>query len=91
MPAEVMQITYSCQNSIVFIVSLSLSRPRLRNLQRPLQENWVWIRDILIDFTERFFFDYARSSSLNFFVKNKSVKTSSTKYDWYYFIEAVRE
>ena len=33
----------------------------------------------------------ARSSSLNFFVKNKSVKTISTKYHWYYSIEAVRE
>ena len=40
-------------NSIVFIALLSLSRPRLRNLQRRLQANWVWIRDILIDFTER--------------------------------------
>ena len=30
-------------------------------------------------FYRTFFFGYARSSSLNFFVKNKSVKTSSTK------------
>ena len=28
-----------------------------------------------MEFTERFFFGYARSSSLNFVAKNKSVKT----------------
>ena len=39
-------------------------------LQRRLPVNWVWIRDILIEFTERFFSGYATSSSLNFFVKN---------------------
>ena len=39
------------------------------------QANWVWIRDILIEFKERFFSGYARSSSLNFSVNNKSVKT----------------
>ena len=52
-----------------------MSRPRLRNLQRRSQANWVWIKDILIEFKERFFFGYARSSFLNFFAKNKSVKT----------------
>ena len=65
-----------CQNSIAFYASLSLSRPRLRNLQRHLQANWVCIRDILIVFTERFLSVYARSNSLNFFLKNKSVKTN---------------
>ena len=65
-----------CQNSIAFYASLSLSRPRLRNLQRHLQANWVWIRDILIVFTECFLSVYARSNSLNFFLKNKSVKTN---------------
>ena len=39
-------------------------------LQRRLPVNWVWKRDILIEFTERFFSGYATSSSLNFFVKN---------------------
>ena len=39
-------------------------------LQRRLPANWVWIRDILIEFTERFFSGYATSSSLNFFVNN---------------------
>ena len=76
MRAEGMQITLICQNSIAFYASLSLSRPRLRNLQRHLQANWVWIRDILIEFTERFLSRYARSNSLNFFLKNKSVKTN---------------
>ena len=47
---------------------------RLR-LKRRLQANWVWIRDVLIEFTKRFFSGFARSSSLNFFFKNKSVKT----------------
>ena len=27
------------------------------------QANWVWVRDIIIDFKERFFSGYARSSS----------------------------
>ena len=49
-------------------------RTRLR-LKRRLQANWVWIRDVLIEFTKRFFSGYARSSSLNIFVKNNSVKT----------------
>ena len=33
--------------------------------------NWVWIRDIFIEFTERFLSGYATSSSLNFFFKKK--------------------
>ena len=37
--------------------------------------NWVWIRDILIEFTACFFSGNAKSSSLNFFAKNESVKT----------------
>ena len=49
-------------------------RTRLR-LKRRLQANWVWIRDVLIEFTKRFFSGYARSSALNIFVKNNSVKT----------------
>ena len=70
-----MLITFNCQNSTVLNAWLSLSRPRLRNLQRRLQANWVWIRDILIEFIVRLFSGYARSSSLNFLVNNKSVKT----------------
>ena len=35
------------------------------------------MRDILVEFMERFFSGYARLSFLNFFVNNKSVKTCS--------------
>ena len=80
MRAEDVPITLICQNFFVFTYEF-LSRTERRNLQRRFQANciglfWkrVWIRDILIEFTERFFSGYARSSSLNFFVKNKSVK-----------------
>ena len=62
MHAEVMQITFDF-------------RPRLRNYRDVFQANWVWIRDILIVFTERCFSGYATSRFLDFSVKNKSVKT----------------
>ena len=64
------QSNFYCFYRVTFSV-----RPRLRNLQRRLQVNWIWIWDTLIDFTERLFSSYARSSSLNFFVKNKSIRT----------------
>ena len=47
--------------------------------------NWVWIRDIFIEFTERFLSGYATSSSLNFFVKKKNfacrIVSGAKKYD----------
>ena len=71
-------ITLICQIFIVFTYEF-LSPTERRNLQRRFQANciglfWkrVWIRDILIELTERFFSGYARSSSLNFVVMNKS-------------------
>ena len=75
---QLSSITLICQNFIVFTYEF-LSRTERRNLQRRFQANciallfWkrVWIRDILIECTERFFSGYARSSSLNFVVMNK--------------------
>ena len=44
-------------------------------IYRCLQSNLVWIRDILIEFMERFFSGNARSNSLNLLLKNRSAKT----------------
>ena len=74
---QLSSITLICQNVIVFTYEF-LSRTERRNLQRRFQANcialfWkrVWIRDILIEFTERFFSGFARLSFLNFVVMNK--------------------
>ena len=37
--------------------------------------NWVWIRDILIEFMACLFSGNVKSSFLNFFAENKSVQT----------------
>ena len=54
----------------------SCFRGTLHDIQKRLrgEPNWVWIMDFWIKCTERFLSGYARSSSLNVFVKNKSVK-----------------
>ena len=72
MRVEDMQITFNCQNSIVFNARLPVTSKAPKCLMRRLQ---VWITDLLIEFTERFLSGYARKSSLKFFVENKSGKT----------------
>ena len=72
MRVENMQITFNCQNSIVFNARLPVTSKAPKCLMRRLQ---VWITDLLIEFTERFLSGYARKSSLKFFVENKSGKT----------------
>ena len=51
MRVEVMQITFNCQNSIVFNAWLPVTSKAPKCLMRRLQ---VWITDLLIEFTERF-------------------------------------
>ena len=51
-----------------------LSRPRFWNLRRLYRGNWVWIGDILIEFTERFL---SGLPQFRLFVKKRSFKTIS--------------
>ena len=74
MRAEIMQITLNV-NILLFLTRDVLCHVQgSKHFQRRLQANWVWIRDILIEFTERFFSGFARSSSFDFFVKRKVLR-----------------
>ena len=77
---EVMNyFTYASKFKIqLFVTVLTrdflLSRPRFLNLRRLYRGNWVWIGDILIEFTERFL---SGLPQFRLFVKKRSFKTIS--------------
>ena len=54
----------STVKTLLFLMHDLLCHVQSSEINRDVfQANWVWVRDITIDFKERFFSGYARSSS----------------------------